>query len=213
MNRNHKFYNIWNQVPVTYYQKGIKHNILQKIWHTKKINLAKTILSQIEFKKCLDIGCASGYMTNQISNIFPNAEYFGIDIYDKAISYAKKTYQHINFKVAFAEKLPFKDKSFDLILFYETIEHVENPLEALLEAKRALNEKGTLLLTMDSGNFLFRIVWFVWEKTKGKVWQGAHIHPFHHNELKKLIKKAKFKIIKKIFSHLGMEVTFVLRKR
>lgn len=210
--KNHHLHKIWNQVPVTYYQNGTKNNFFQKIWHTKKINLATDLIKNLKFNTCLDIGCASGYMLNEIYKTYPNAKYFGVDIYKKAIDYAKKQYPKITFKVSLAEKLPFKDSSMDLVLFYETIEHVEHPTEALKEIRRVLKKDGTLILTMDSGSLLFRIVWFLWESTKGNVWKGAHLHPFNHNELESLIKSAKFKTSEKIFSHWGMEVTFVLKK-
>lgn len=205
-------YEVWDQVPVDYYQEGIKKSLLQNLWHTRKINLAKKLLSEKEFKKCLDVGCASGYMVSEISKHYPKAKYVGVDSYDKVVVHAKKNYPHINFKVANAEKLPFKKEEFDLLICYETIEHITNPLKALKEMKRVLKKNGTLILTMDSGSLLFRIVWYVWERTKGKVWQGAHLHPFHHEELGGIIKQAGFKVKQKIFSHLGMEVTFVLSK-
>lgn len=208
----HHLYKVWNQVPVSYYQQGVKKNLFQYLWHTHKINLAKRILSQLKFSNCLDVGCASGYMISRIYSIFPKAKYFGIDIYENAIDYAKKTYPDIDFKLASADKLPFKDNSFDVILFYETIEHVENPNNCLMEIKRVLKKRGTLILTMDSGSLLFRLVWFVWENTKGKIWKGAHLHPFHHSQLEKLIQNSGFKIRNKIFSFFGMEVTFVLGK-
>lgn len=210
--RNHKLYKVWSQVPVTYYQQGTKNNFLQKLWHTHKIKLAQRIIGKIKFQNCLDVGCASGYMVSEISKVFPHAKYFGIDIYDKAIEYAKKNFPHIKFKVAFASKLPFNSNHFDLILFYETIEHVEDPKECLREIKRVLKKDGRLILTMDSGSLLFKIVWFVWENTKGRIWRGAHLHPFHHQQLEQIIEDAGFKIRNKIFSFLNMEVTFVLSK-
>lgn len=210
--KNHHLYKVWNQVPVTYYQSGVKSNLLQWLWHSHKIRLAKNILSKLDFKNCLDIGCASGYMVSQIANLFPLANYTGIDIYDKAINYARKTYPNIDFEIASADKLPFLNGAFEIILFYETIEHVENPQECLKEISRVLKRNGTLILTMDSGSLLFRLVWLVWENTKGKIWQGAHLHPFHHTELEQLIKNSGFNIKNKMFSFLGMEVTFVLGK-
>lgn len=210
--QNHKLYRIWDQVPVTYYQKGVRSNFFQWLWHSHKVNLAKKILLKIKFNNCLDVGCASGHMISQIYSLYPHAEYFGIDIYDKAIAYAGKTYPHIKFKTAAADKLPFKNNAFDLILFYETIEHVEDPGSCLKEIKRVIKANGTLILTMDSGSLLFRLIWFIWENTKGKIWQGAHLHPFHHRELEQLIKNSGFKIKDKIFSFFGMEVTFILSK-
>lgn len=210
--RKHKLYQVWSQVPVTYYQQGTKNNFLQRLWHTHKINLAKKIIKEVKFQNCLDVGCASGFMISEIFKVFPHAKYFGIDTYDKAIEYAKKAYPNIKFKVASASNLPFKSNHFDLILFYETIEHVEDPKECLIEIKRVLKKDGILILTMDSGSLLFRLVWFIWENTRGKIWRGAHLHPFPHQQLEQIIEDAGFKIKNKIFSFLGMEVTFVLNK-
>lgn len=209
---NHKLYKVWSQVPVAYYQDGVRSNLFQKIWHTSKIRLAKKLLKEVKFDNCLDIGCASGFMLSEIAKAFPGPEYIGVDIYDKAIEHAKQTYPNLKFKVSSAETLPFRDATFDLILFYETIEHVEHPEVCLRELRRVLKKNGTLILTMDSGNWLFRLVWFIWENTRGKIWKGAHLHPFHHKQLERIIKKARFRIRKKIFSLMGMEVTFVLKK-
>lgn len=209
---NHKLYKVWSQVPVSYYQDGVKKNFLQKLWHNSKIKLAKKLLSKIQFKNCLDIGCASGFMLSEVAKAFPDANYTGVDIYDKAVEHARNTYPNINFKLASAEKLPFKDSTFDLILFYETIEHVENPEKCLREIRRVLKKNGTLILTMDSGSWLFRIVWFIWENTKGRIWKGAHLHPFHHRELERIVKKARFRVRRKILSFFGMEVTLVAKK-
>ncbi len=211
--QNHKLYKVWSQVPVAYYQKGVKQNILQYIWHSHKIKLASKILSKLNFRNCLDVGCASGYMISEIAKIYPNCKYFGIDSYDQAIDYAKKNYPNIEFKAASADNLPFKNDSFDLVLFYETIEHVENPQDCLKEISRILKKNGTLILTMDSGSKLFRLVWFIWERTKGKIWQGAHLHPFHHSGLEELIKNSGFSIRNKLLSFLNMEVTFILNKK
>ncbi|TSC88554.1 MAG: glycosyltransferase [Microgenomates group bacterium Gr01-1014_7] len=147
---DHRLYNLWDKVPVNYYQKGVKTNIFRWIWHYHKIKLAKRIIKRIKLSNCLDVGCASGYMISEIAKSYPNAKYFGIDVFDKAISYAKKIYPHINFRVASAEDLPFRSNSMDFVLNYETIEHVENPLKSLQEIRRVLKKNGTLILAMDS---------------------------------------------------------------
>lgn len=203
---------ILEKVPVDYYQNGIKNNLLQKVWHHIKIKSAKKILKSSKFNNCLDIGCASGYMLSILATSFPNAKYYGVDAYKKAVDYAKRKYPKITFKTGTAESLPFDNGTFDLIIFYETIEHVENPQLSLDEIKRVLRKNGLGIISMDSGNLLFRLIWFFWENTTGKVWKGAHVHPFHHSELEKLIIKSGLKIKNKFFTHLGMEVTFVLSK-
>lgn len=209
---NHRLYNIWSKVPVDYYQKGIKKNFLQRIWHTHKIATARKIISNLKFENFLDVGCASGYMLDKISKAYPNAKYFGVDVYDKAIISAKKNYPNLNFKIASADKLPFANNTFDLIICYETIEHLENPRKALQEFRRVIKDGGSLILAMDSGNPLFKITWFMWENSWGKVWKGSHLHPFHHSQLESLIKDTRFEIKKKYFSHFGLEVIFILSK-
>lgn len=207
-----KLQEIWKQVPIDYYDKGIKINLLQKIWHNNKLRIFKTLLMNYHPKNIIDIGCASGTFTYQISKIFPNSNIIGMDSYKEVIDYAKEKYPSLEFTVADAHKLPFKDNSFDLTVCYETIEHVIDPRKVLTEIYRVTKVNGNIILAMDSGSWLFRIVWWIWERTKGKVWRNAHLHPFHHSELEQLIKQAKFKIIKKRFSHIGMEVSFVLKK-
>lgn len=211
MNKEYRV-KIWNQVPIDYYDTGISKNILQRFWHNRKLEVFKELLGQQKPQEIIDIGCASGTMTNSISQIWPKSKITAVDVYPAAIAYAKIKYPHIRFLVADAHKLPFKDNLFDLVTCYETIEHVVNPEKVLKEIRRVLKKNGVAIIEMDSGSVLFRIVWWIWEKTKGKVWQGAHLHPFRHRELEKIILNAKFKVVKKHLSHLGMAVSFLLKK-
>lgn len=203
---------IWNQVPVDYYQKEIANNHLKRFWHTEKVNTFKKLIKGRKFKRILDVGSASGRMANEISKIFPEAKITGVDAYKRAIDYGNRVYPHIQFKVADAHKLPFKSGIFDLIICYEVIEHLVDPLTALKEMKRVLSKDGRLIVAMDSGNWLFRIVWWISEKTISSVWQNAHLHPYKHRELEKVIKESGLKIVRKRFSHFSMEVSFLLRK-
>lgn len=212
MRRNKKLSDIWKQTPPDYYDRGIKTNLFQYLWHTNKVRVFKSIIKNDKFLKILDVGCASGLMTKQITSIFPESKVIGIDVYSEAIKLAKQKYPSIEFIKTNAHKLPFKNTYFDLITCYETIEHVSNPQIVLQEIHRVTKKNGTVILAMDSGNLIFRFIWWFWEKTKGKVWQGAHLHPFHHLELETIIRNTNFKVKEKLFSHLGMEVIFIIKK-
>ena len=199
------------QVPVDYYDRGIKSNILQNLWHNHKFHVFQKIVMEGKYLNILDVGCASGIMTAKIAQIFPNSKITGIDIYDPGIRFAQKKYKHLKFITCDVHKLPFPDNYFDLIVCYETIEHVIDPFQVFKELQRVAKRDASIIIAMDSGNLLFRIVWFFWENTKGRVWKGAHLHPFHYNQLEKLIKKVKFRKISKKFSHFGMEVIFIIK--
>lgn len=202
---------IWSQVPPDYYEEGIAKNLFQRLWHNRKWVIIKEMIEETS-SRVLDIGCASGWLTARVVQILPGAGVIGLDVSQKMINYAKTRYPQIVFICADAHQLPFPDESFDLIICSETLEHVVDPLRVLSEIRRCLSPNGQAIVSMDTGNILFNLVWFFWTRTKGKVWQGAHLHKFDRDKLKKLFKKANFKIEKQRMFHLGMAIAFKLRK-
>lgn len=46
------------------------------------------------------------------------------------------------------EDLPFDNESFDIVVHSDTLEHVENPLAALMECRRVLTDNGRLVFTV-----------------------------------------------------------------
>lgn len=200
---------IWAQVPPDYYDQGIKKNILQKLWHTQKSKQVLTLLPK-DAKRVLDVGCSSAIITAAVAKTLPKSSITGLDSYKAAIDFARKKYKNITFVVADAHNLPFRDKTFDLVICTETLEHVSDPKKSLLEMKRVLSKNGRAIISMDSGSLLFRIIWFLWTKTRGKVWKNAHLHELNAQILENLIRLSGFKIAKKNISHLGMAVTFLV---
>lgn len=202
---------IWAQVPADYYDQGIQKNLFQKMWHTRKLAEVLDLLPKKAKTnhKILDVGCSSAVLTAEVSKKLPKSKVTGLDSYKAAIDFAKKKYPHINFVTADAHKIPFKDKTFDILICTETLEHVVDPKGVLLEMKRVLKNNGEAIISMDSGSLPFRIIWYFWTKSKGKVWEDAHLHEFSAKLLENLIKEAGFRIKKKNMSHFGMSVTFL----
>ena len=132
--------NIWQQVPPDYYQRGISQNPMQWLWHTLKIRSFKNVIKGIPFLSVLDVGCAGGYMADRISKIFPESKVTGVDVYPAAVNFAKLKYPHINFTISDAHNLPFHGNSFDLVICYETIEHVLEPKIILQEIRRVIKK-------------------------------------------------------------------------
>ena len=209
------FEEIWRQVPPDYYQKGVENNVFQWIWHTWKWSSMEKFFIDLKKKpaKILDVGCASGFLTSRIAGFFPLSESFGVDSYKEAIRFGQKSYPNIKFRYGDAHKLPFKNGSFDLITCIETLEHLENPEEAICEMYRCLKNAGYILIGQDTDNLLFKTIWMIWTKRRGKVWHNSHLHPYSPKRLEKLIKECGLRIIKKRFSHLGMEVFFLIQKK
>lgn len=200
---------IWAKFPPGYYERG---NLGQRLWHKIKFEVVSSVLPN-KVNKFLDVGCGDGYFIGQLERLIPGAEIYGIDVSEKLIKSAKKKHPGIKFQVADAHKLPFKGKEFDIILFAETLEHFVDPRKVLLEAKRALKDKGKIIVEIDSGSLLFRLIWFFWINIgRGRVWKDAHLTNFDIEKLEEIFRKVDLRIKKKIISHLGMAVTFVLAK-
>ena len=106
----------------------------------KRLNIVyKKIFNPISLreKKFLDIGCGLGFFSLRAGKLGANV--YGIDIGSNLIKICKKRYPKGKFSVASAERIPFKDNSFDIILCTEVIEHVNNQQKVIDEIFRVLN--------------------------------------------------------------------------
>lgn len=213
-NHDKSFEEIWHQVPPDYYQHGVQKNILQRIWHINKLSFVTQVIKSENNnpRNILDVGCASGWFLAQLKKEFRGSEAFGIDVYGKAIDYGKKIYKNIHLKKADAHKIPFPGNSFDVIVCCEVLEHVENPEQVIREMKRVLRRNGTLVVEIDTGNWLFKLVWYFWTNLRKGVWRDSHIHIFNTERLKKLFVKNGLKMNQIQFFNFSMAVIFTLKK-
>jgi len=99
--------------------------------------------------KILDVGCAKGFMLYDFQQVIPGISTTGIDISKYAIENAK---EEIKCCVAEADarKLPFQDKTFDLVISVNTIHNLEKKelIKALKEIERV--SKGYSFVTVDA---------------------------------------------------------------
>ena len=113
-------------------------------------------------------------------------------------------------------KLPYKNNYFNYILHIASLHHLnseEKILKSLNETYRVLKPKGLVLLTVWNKlqlKFLLKpkdllVPW----KIKSKQYK-RYYHLFDYYELRKLIRKTKFKIIES--NLLGKNLVFVLEK-
>lgn len=89
--------------------------------------------------KVLDIGCGKGFMVYDFMQLVPGIIVSGIDISEYAIQNAMEDIKPF-VQVGNAKKLPFADKSFDLVLAINTIHNL--PLEDCFQALKELERVG-----------------------------------------------------------------------
>jgi len=98
-------------------------------------------------KVVLDVACGTGYGANYIAGKGAR-EVVGVDISVMAANYARERFSkdnQVSFICADAIRLPFVDNAFDVIVSFETIEHIRQYSKFLGECKRVLKEKGLLI--------------------------------------------------------------------
>jgi ubiquinone/menaquinone biosynthesis C-methylase UbiE len=115
--------------------------------------------------------------------------------------------------MADAEKLPFEKGEFEAVFCLDSIEHFFEPEKVMREMWRVLKEDGDLVILVHTNSRLFRIIWFIWENTRGWVWKGTHVHEFSGHQIRKLIKDARFEMISERRFLLGMYQVVKARKK
>ena len=105
-------------------------------------------------KRMLDAACGTGYGTELLSRIAQEA--VGIDISEDAVAYAGQNYRADNLKylAASVTKLPFSDNCFDVVVSYETLEHIDATSQKVFlhEIRRVLKPDGILVMSTPNKN-------------------------------------------------------------
>jgi len=104
------------------------------------------------------------------------------------------------------EKLPFKDNSFNLIVFSEVFEHLRiNPIKTLREISRILSKDGILIITLPNLYSIFKIISFnlgrgfnnAYKEFKKLETLGhmGHVREYSTREMKLFLKNTGFEIL------------------
>lgn len=108
----------------------------------------------------LEIGCHEGdllFMLDRHLTGRGKLTLTGIDLAPLAIDYARQRKEHerrdnLHFTVMDANNLSFPDRSFDLIISTEVIEHMPDPSLMLRGIYRLLNDNGSAIITTPNGD-------------------------------------------------------------
>ena len=95
--------------------------------------------------KILDVGCGTGRLSVRLDKM--GAQITALDISPKILNILKIKNPKIKTVIADAEKLPFADNSFDIVVSAFLIVHLQNPKIFFAEAYRVLKPEGKFILT------------------------------------------------------------------
>lgn len=177
----------------SYYQSksvgyGISRTRLRKILE---------LVGNLRGKRVLDVGCTTGYLGTKIRKM--GNYVVGIEISEEAALEARKVLDKVfTFDIEKQWPVPICERSFDLVILAELLEHVFDPVEVLKSVSQVLNPGGFIIVT--TPNFMTwtnRAKFLVGNfKYQGQgMFDFGHIRFFTYNFLKKVLSEANFQII------------------
>ncbi len=127
-------------------------------------------------KVVLDIASGSGYGTKMLAKTAKHV--YGVDINETAINYSQKHFnaKNIEYLVGDGVSIPLPDNSVDVVITFETIEHIKDYTKFIDEVMRVLKPDG--LAVVSTPNDV--------EFAEGN---HFHLHEFEYKELVDLLKK------------------------
>lgn len=132
-------------------------------------------------RRVLDLGCGSGYGAAMVADSATSVT--AVDVSQDALAYAAEHFSRPNLAhmgIVAGRPLPFDDHSFEVVLSFQVIEHVEDDGQYVREAWRVLCPGGVfIVITPNRGVRLFR-----WQKP----WNRWHVREYDEPSLSALFR-------------------------
>lgn len=152
-----------------------------------KLNPEKAkLLKEFAVGKILDVACGSGIYTNYLSKIGHSV--IGLDNQPEFIKKAKAKYPSVNFRVGDGLGLPFPNNSFDTVVLFDILEHLDG--QKLI--KEALRVGNRLIISVPHQN---QPILLQYGLSHAHYLDTTHQRVYTSDSLTKLLKKFDLKII------------------
>ena len=156
------------KLPIDVGQAKRRHDSAGKL-------IAFSFVKNVLNKKALDIGCRDGYWSDQLKT-----RGYTVSSLDLEPNY------EFALKYDIEKGLPYEDKSFDLVLCTEVVEHLHYPESLFREIERVLRPKGLVIITTPNSGWWFYKVVFLWGWTPLKLQNSDHKQFFKERDIKNL---------------------------
>jgi len=169
--------------------------------HIFRYMFANNLLKKTKAQKILDAACGVGYGAKYLAET-NNIELIAIDKSYNALDVARKFFNdpHITY---IQDDCHFMDQSlshapFDLIVSFETLEHLPRPKDFLDNCYKALNKGGHLVISTPNAEVTSPTGVVDWE---------FHEKEYTHQELTEILNESGFKIVELLgqgYSTIGL---------
>jgi len=161
----HTHKNSWKNKTIPQRQRDLVDTELNKYKagiSNKNFDVFIDAISSTDIKgqfSLLEVGCSSGHYSEILSLNNISVEYSGCDYSNPFIEMANKLYPSLDFKVAEATNLPYKDNSFDTVVSGCCLLHISDYEQAISETSRvakdyAIFHRTPILYKLDTKYYL-----------------------------------------------------------
>lgn len=158
------------------------------IEHLERYRFAKKFCNGLEI---LDIACGAGYGSVMLLKEGNAKSVLGIDYSIKNINYCRSKYKYDNLNFMQGDICNISiNKQYDLIVCYETIEHVLQTNDALKCLYALLSKDGKLIISTPN-----RKITTPYLLPNSPSMDGAHKREFTPEEFREIINNINFKVI------------------
>lgn len=108
---------------------------------------ARRAMEGIPVPSVLDVGCGTGMLSERLLGAFPSCRLTGVDLSPAMVERARvRLAGRAEVREADAERLPFHDGAFDLVVCNDSFHHYPDPDRAVFQMWRVLRKGGALVL-------------------------------------------------------------------
>jgi SAM-dependent methyltransferase len=178
----------------TNFVKHTSKNPIQKFLINNFFSSLVALTKPLGAESILDAGCGEGFTINKLIGNGIGKRIDGIEYSKEAISFGKKLFPKFNIKQGSVYELPYGDKSFDLVICTEVLEHLDDPAKAVKEMLRVT--KKYLVLSVPNEPF-FMLSNFLRGKNFSRFGNDTgHINHWNPFSLKRFLEAQGLKIKK-----------------
>lgn len=167
---------LYNREASNWWKPGSALHVLQSM-NPPRFSFFDRYVSHWPNLKVLDVGCGGGFTSEFLAS--RGALVTGVDPSALSIETAKhhaaQNSLQIDYRVGVGEKLPLPDKSFDVVVCVDVLEHVTDLAKVLSEINRVLTPGGLFLFDTINKTFKSKVV-MIWmlEKLLKHIPNGTH---------------------------------------
>ncbi|MBN1183046.1 MAG: class I SAM-dependent methyltransferase [Bacteroidales bacterium] len=152
------------------------------------------IIFPLQASSILDMGCGEGIIFSHLGDLIKEKKCVGLDIDEKNIIAAKKNVPGCEFNTGDIYNIAYPDRTFELVICTEVLEHLEYPGKAINELIRVSSKYVLISVPREP-------VWRIMNMVRLKYWSKlgntpGHINHWSSRKIAKMISQ-KLKIIKK----------------